>query len=132
MTTTPKRSYLNATRTIGLALAAATLAACSADKLDITNPNTPTVEAAAADAQALQLQATGLLRQLRNSRGGQITEAGRFGREMYIYSPQEGRNTSHYLEGIVGQNKLDPAGFAVGGWGGPYGNDRDIFNLKNS
>jgi hypothetical protein len=115
-----------------LSLGAASLAACSADKLDITNPNTPTVEAAAADAQALQLQATGLLRQLRNSRGGQITEAGRFGREMYIYSPQEGRNTSHYLEGIVGQNKIDPAGFAVGGWAGPYGNDRDIFNMKNS
>ena len=132
MTTTTQRSYLNATRTIALVLSAAALGACSPDKLDILNPNTPTVEAAAADAQALQLQATGLLRQLRNSRGGQITEAGRFGREMYVYSPQEGRATSHYLEGIVGQNKIDPSGFAIGGWAGPYGNDRDIFNLKNS
>ena len=132
MTTTTKRHYLNATRTFGLTVAVAALAACSSDKLDITNPNTPTVEAAAADQQALRLQATGILRQLRNGRGGQISEAGRFGREMYIYSPQEGRNTSHYLEGIVGQNKIDPSGFAVGGWAGPYGNLRDIFNLKNS
>ncbi len=121
------------TRTVGIAVVAAvSLAACSADKLDITNPNTPTVASASADAQALQLQATGLLRQLRNSRGGFINDMGRFGREMYIYTPQEGRNTSHYLQGLTGQNKLDPAGFAVGVWGGPYGNLRDVFNLKSS
>ena len=126
------RTFLNTPRTLGLVLATAALAGCSSELLNITNPNTPTVESASADAQALQLQATGLLRQLRNSRGGFITESGRFGREMYVYSPQEGRNTSHYLQGIVGANKLDPAGFAVGSWGGPYGNLRDIFNLKNS
>ena len=126
------RTPLNAPRTLGLALAATAMAACSSEQLAITNPNTPTVQSASADAQALQLQATGLLRQLRNGRGGYIFDSGRFGREMYIYTPQEGRNTSHYLQGITGQNKLDPAGFAVGSWGGPYGNLRDIFNLKNS
>ncbi len=119
-------------RTIGLSLAAVALAACSSDRLEITNPNTPTVVAASADPQALQLQATGLLRQLRNGRGAYIFDFGRFGREMYIYTPQEGRNTSHYLQGITGANKLDPAGFAVGEWGTPYGNLRDVFNLKNS
>jgi len=123
---------LNATRTLALVLGTAALAACSSDKLDITNPNTPTTVAAGADQQALQLQATGLLRQLRNGRGGFINDVGRFGREMYIYSPQEGRNTSHYLQGLTGQNKIDPAGFAVGVWGTPYGNLRDIFNLKNA
>jgi starch-binding outer membrane protein, SusD/RagB family len=126
------RTPLNAIRSIGLALATVAIAACSSDKLDITNPNTPTVESASADAQALQLQATGLLRQLRNGRGGTIFDFGRFGRELYIYSPQEGRNTSAYLQGITGANKLDPAGFAVGEWGTQYGNLRDIFNLKNS
>jgi hypothetical protein len=73
-----------------------------------------------------------LLRQNRNSRGGLITETGRFGREAYVYTPQEGRNTTAYLIGLSGQNKLDNAGFAVGSWGGPYGNLRDVFNFKNT
>ncbi|MCC6244605.1 MAG: RagB/SusD family nutrient uptake outer membrane protein [Gemmatimonadaceae bacterium] len=120
-------------RTLGaLTLGALSLAACSADTLNLTNPNTPSVAGASADPQALQLLATGLLRQNRNSIGGYISDVGRFGRESYIYTPQEGRNTSAYLIGLSGQNKLDPAGFAVGSWGGPYGNLRDVFNFKNS
>jgi len=119
-------------RTAGLVLSISALAACSSDRLEITNPNTPTVAAASADAQALQLQATGLLRQLRNGRGGFITSTGRFGREAYVYTPQEGRNTSAYLIGIAGQNRLDPAGFAVENWSTQYGNLRDIFNFKTA
>jgi len=115
-----------------LSLASLSLAACSQDTLNITNPNTPSVAGASVDPQALQLLATGLLRQNRNGRGGFITETARFGREAYVYTPQEGRNTSAYLIGISGANRLDPAGFAVGSWGGPYGNLRDIFNFKNS
>lgn len=114
------------------AVGAMAISACSSDKLAVTNPNFPTVEAASGDPQALQLFATGLLRQNRNSRGGFITSTGRFGRELYVYSPQEGRNTSAYLIGLSGQNKLDPSGFAVENWAGPYGNLRDIFNFKNS
>lgn len=110
----------------------ALLAACSADRLDITNPNSPTVEGASQDPQAIQLFVTGILRQNRNSRGGFITSTGRFGRELYVYTPQEGRNTSAYLIGLSGQNKLDPAGFAVENWAGPYFNLRDIFNFKNT
>ena len=120
-------------RAVGtLSLASLTLTACSKDTLNITNPNTPSVAGASTDPQALQLLATGLLRQNRNSRGGFITETGRFGREAYVYTPQEGRNTSAYLIGIAGANRLDPAGFAVGSWGGPYGNLRDVFNFKNT
>lgn len=115
-----------------IAVAALALAACSESRLAVTNPNTPTVAGAAADPQALQLQATGLLRQLRNGRGAYITSTGRFGREAYVYTPQEGRNTSAYLIGIAGQNRLDPAGFAVENWGAQYGNLRDIFNFKNT
>jgi len=127
------RTSLNTLRNAGALLAAmGMLAACSADKLSITNPNTPTVAAASADQQALQLQATGLLRQLRNGRAANITSTGRFGRELYVYTPQEGRNTSNYLIGIAGQNKLDPTGFAVENWGTQYGNLRDIFNFKNT
>ena len=127
-----KTSPISIRSIVALAAASAALTACSSDKLNITNPNTPTVESASADPQALQLQATGLLRQLRNGRGGFITSTGRFGREAYVYTPQEGRNTSAYLIGIAGQNKLDPSGFAVENWGTQYGNLRDIFNFKNT
>ena len=113
-----------------LLLAAASLTACDESRLGLTNPNTATVEGAGSDPQALQLQATGLLRQLRNGRGAFISSTGRFGRELYIYTPQEGRNTSHYLIGLQGANRLDPAGFAVENWGAQYGNLRDVFNFK--
>lgn len=116
----------------GVALSSLLIAGCDADRLNVPNPNSATVAAAAADAQALQLQATGVLRQLRNGRGAFITSTARFGREAYVYTPQEGRNTSHYLIGISGANKLDPSGFAAANWGTQYGNLRDLFNIKNS
>lgn len=118
---------------LSLGLAGATLfvAACSADPLSVPNPNSPTVAGASADAAALQLQATGIVRQQRGGLGGYITATARLGREGYIYTPNEGRNTSHYLIGLAGENRLDPAGFAVGVWGGNYGNLRDLFNLRN-
>lgn len=115
-----------------IAATGALLAGCSADRLDITNPNSPSVAGASNDPAALQLFATGILRQNRNTRGALITSTGRFGREAYVYTPQEGRNTSAYLIGLAGQNKLDPAGFAVENWAGPYFNLRDIFNFKNT
>ncbi|MBP7549917.1 MAG: RagB/SusD family nutrient uptake outer membrane protein [Gemmatimonadaceae bacterium] len=105
--------------------------ACTADPLALTNPNSPTVAGAAGDAAALQLQATGVLRQLRGGFGAYITTTARLGREGYIYTPNEGRNTSHYLIGLAGENRLDPSGFATGVWALPYGNLRDLFNLRN-
>ncbi|MEO7997380.1 MAG: RagB/SusD family nutrient uptake outer membrane protein [Gemmatimonadaceae bacterium] len=117
---------------IALTAGCMALAACSSDKLNITNPNSPSVAGAAGDPAAIQLFATGLLRQNRNSRGGFISSTGRFGRESYNYTPQEGRNTSAYLIGLSGQNKLDPSGFAVENWAGPYFNLRDIFNFKGT
>ncbi len=116
---------------LGLAAATVLVAGCNADVLNVPNPNSPSRDGASADPNALQLQATGVLRQLRGGRSGYITATARFGREGYIYSPNEGRNTSHYLIGIAGANRLDPAGFAVGVWAGPYGNLRDLYNLKN-
>ncbi len=139
MTTTSLKTTTNSVKTsfatlraVGALASLAALAACNSDQLVLTNPNSPTVEAAAADPQALQLQANGLLRQLRNGRGTFVSNVGIFGRESYNYTPQEGRNTSAYLIGISGANKLDPAGFAVGNWATQYGNLRDIFNFKNS
>jgi len=116
---------------LGIAAAAVFATACSTDPLQVPNPNSPTVAGASADPGALQLQATGILRNFRGGLGGYITATARFGREGYIYTPNEGRNTSHYLIGLAGQNRLDPTGFATGVWGGNYGNLRDIFNFKN-
>jgi starch-binding outer membrane protein, SusD/RagB family len=129
----PVRHSLRMARTAALLLTASVgLAACSSDKLEITNPNTATVAGAGADPQALQLQATGLLRQLRNGNGAYVSSTARFGREAYVYSPQEGRNTTNYLIPNAGANGLDPAGFAAGNWATQYGNLRDIFNFKNT
>ena len=73
---------------------------------------------------------------MRQNRGSLNTfqqNTGIFGRESYSYTPAEGRNTSHFLIGFPGQNRLDPGGFAAGGsWNAPYANLRDIFNFKKT
>lgn len=114
-----------------LAATAVVSTACSDKQLNISNPNSPTVEGAGADPQAFQLRATGILRQYRGSRTSFISDAGRFGRESYNFAPTEGRNTTAYLVGITGANKIDPAGFAGAiQWGTQYGNLRDIYLFK--
>jgi starch-binding outer membrane protein, SusD/RagB family len=122
------RKFILSTMLVGVA------AGCSASDLNIPNPNAATVEGASADPTALQLLATGLLVGQRGLRAGFITNAGVLGREMYTFTPQEGRNVTHPLIGIVvnGVQKLDPTGFAVGPWGGQYGVLRDVYNFKNT
>ena len=109
-------------------------AACSAKDLNISNPNVATVGGASADPTALQLLATGLQVDFRGTRAGVISTFGRLGRESYIFTPQEGRNTTHYLIGITvgGVQKLDPSGFVAGTWAGEYNVLRDVFNFKNT
>lgn len=116
---------------IGATVLLAVVAGCSAKELELSNPNSPTVDGASADPTALQLLATGLLVDQRGTRGGFITNAGVLGRESYTFQPTEGRNVTHPLIGIVvgGITKLDPTGFATGPWGGEYGALRDIFNF---
>jgi len=119
---------------IAAAACATALAACSQSDLNIANPNSAVAASAASDPTALQLLATGLMIDQRGTRAGLIQNVGRFGREMYVYTPQEGRNTTHYLIGITvnGKQELDPAGFAVGSWGAEFGAIRDIYNFKNT
>jgi len=119
---------------LGAAALAVVAASCRQSDIEITNPNSALAGAVASDPTALQLLATGLLIDQRGTRQAQITNTGTLGREMYTYTPNEGRNTTNYLVGIVvgGQQKLDPAGFATGSWGGEYGALRDIFNFKNT
>lgn len=119
-------------RAIIASLLTVAILGCSDSSLQITNPNAITPEAAAGDPQALQLLATGLTIDYRGGRGGFISEVGRFGRESYIFTPQEGRNTTHYLIGIAGANKLDPTGFAVGNWSTQYNALRDNYNFRNA
>lgn len=123
------------TRTIlaGAALAALVVG-CKSSDLNITNPNQATVNGASADPTALQLLATGLMAEQRGVRAGMITYTGILGRESYNFTPQEGRNTTNFLQGILvgGVQKLDPNGFAVAPWSGQYGLLRDIFNFKKT
>ena len=121
-------------RIVGAALMAVTLAACSDTQLSITNPNSPTVTAAAGDPSALQLLATGLQSNFRSGRAGLISDAGIFGRESYNYFPTDGRSTSHYLIGILvgGNQVIDNTGFASGDWSGQYNALRNIYNFKKT
>jgi hypothetical protein len=117
---------------LGAAALAMVASSCKQSDIDITNPNSALAGAVAADPTALQLLATGLLVDQRGTRQAMITNTGTLGREMYTYTPNEGRNTTNYLVGIVvgGVQKLDPGGFATGSWTGEYGTLRDVFNFK--
>lgn len=121
-------------RTLTAGIAVAALIACDSSDLDIVNPNTATVEGASADPTAFQLLATGLQVRVRDQRAGSVQQLGILGREAYVFTPTEGRNTTHYLLGITvgGQQRLDPTGFAVLPYGGPYQVLRDVFNFKRS
>jgi hypothetical protein len=116
----------------GAAVAALSLSACM-DSVDISNPNVAQPGPVQSDPTAMQLLATGLFADQRGTRQAQITNTGTLGREMYTYTPQEGRNTTNFLLGITvgGIQKLDPAGFANGSWGGQYTLMRDAFNFRN-
>src|SRR3954469_24224355 len=126
---------LTKTRTlVAAAVVVAAVTACDAKQLDLTNPNSATVSGATNDPTAFQLLATGLMADQRGTRTGFITNASVLGRESYTFTPNEGRNVTHPLIGILvgGVQKLDPTGFAVGPWGGEYGAMRDLFNFKNT
>jgi len=119
---------------LGAAVLVVAATACRQSDIDITNPNVASAGTVASDPTALQLLATGLMVDQRGTRSAMITNTGIFGREMYNYTPQEGRNTTHYLIGITagGKQVIDPTGFAVGSWSGEYGALRDIYNFKNT
>jgi hypothetical protein len=114
-------------------LCAATVAGCSDKTLQLVNPNSATITGTASDPAALQLTAAGLESDLRNQRTGQMSGLGRLGRESYVFTPQEGRNTTNYLIGITvsgGKTELDPAGFITATWN--YTALRNIYNFKNA
>lgn len=105
------------------------VAACSAERLVIPNYNQPTTDGVGKDPKGVQLLAEGVLSGHRDAMAGMIRDLGVFGREAYNYFPTDGRTISNYLVGIPGPQRLDPAGFAAGGWTGRYQNQRNALQL---
>ena len=118
----------------GLALAGALLgaAACSADRLQIPNYNSPTTEGVAKDPQGIQIQVTGMLERERAILSDRTRVPGIFAREAFYYFPTDARWVSNPLIGIGtgAAQRLDPGGF-VGGqnWFEPYRQARTAKNL---
>ena len=113
-------------------LAASLLTIASCSEPIVGNYNSPTVEAAGQDPSALQLEATGLLAQLRAPLIGHTSDVGIFGRESFNYFPTDGRATTHYLNNPGTGLGLDYSGFAAGGnvWNAAYNNTRNILNFQ--
>ncbi|HEX3868049.1 MAG TPA: hypothetical protein VHV78_14905, partial [Gemmatimonadaceae bacterium] len=120
---------------LGAAALAVLGTACRESEINISNPNSALASGVASDPTALQLLATGLLVDQRGTRSSFISSTALFGREAYNFTPQEGRNTTGFLLGIIigGVQKLDPTGFAGGlTWTTEYGADRDVYNFKTT
>src|SRR6476660_8160903 len=111
-------THIHMRKFLSAAVLAASAMSCKQADIEITNPNVALAGAVATDPTALQLLATGLMIDQRGTRQAMITNTGTFGREMYTLTPNEGRNTTNYLVGIIagGVQKLDPGGFANGSW----------------
>src|SRR6476659_8797405 len=96
----------------GLALAGALLgvAACSADRLQIPNYNSPTTEGVAKDPQGIQIQVTGMLERERAITVDRTRPPGIFGRELFYYFPTDARWVSNPVIGIGtgASQRLDP------------------------
>jgi starch-binding outer membrane protein, SusD/RagB family len=104
------------------------IAACSSDRLNVPNYQNPTVGAITADpVAALPLLATGVLRDDRGNETGYVLGTGILGREVYNYTPNEGRNTSGWLTSDV-NNSTSFGGTSL--WSGPYFTLRDIYNTS--
>jgi hypothetical protein len=100
------------------------LGACASD-LQVSNPNSPTVDGATKDPRAVDLFAQGVAVAVRNNRGGDPSPLSIFGREGYQYFLTDSRTTTGYLV-----NPEDPNSFSAGvRWAGSFAALRDIFNF---
>ena len=118
----------------GLALAGALLgaAACSADRLQIPNYNSPTTEGVAKDPQGIQIQVTGMLERERAITVDRTRPPGIFGRELFYYFPTDARWVSNPVIGIGtgAAQRLDPGGFVgAQNWFEPFRQARTAKNL---
>lgn len=114
--------------TTGLVAGALLATAGCSDRLNVPNFQNPTVAGITSDPlAAIPLLATGVLRDDRNNEVGYVLGLGILGREVYNYTPTEGRNTSGWLSADVNNNTSFGGGSL---WGGPYVTLRDIFNTS--
>jgi starch-binding outer membrane protein, SusD/RagB family len=107
----------------------AVLAFASGCANDLTVPNyqNATPESIQGDpASAVPLLASGILRNDRDDMLGYVTGTGILGREVYNYTPTEGRNTSGWLSSDV-NNSTSFGGTSL--WAGPYTALRNVANL---
>jgi len=101
------------------------LGACSTDRLNVPNFQSPTEETITSDpAAALPLLASGVLRDDRGNHTTYVLGMGILGREAYNYTPTEGRNTTGFL--VDPHNSTSFGG--VSNWSGQYFTLRDAFN----
>jgi hypothetical protein len=97
---------------------------CSSSKLDITNPNTPSIEASEANPRAASIRLIGgVFSNFRGAIPGGVNAMGSYGRETYNMTLQDGRNITGPFRDWV-QNSAFTAGTH---WGGPYGNYRNAY-----
>ncbi len=107
---------------VGLA-AAVTVAGCG-DRLELTNPNTPSQDAAAQNPRDASIRLIGgVFSVYRGARGGGINALGSYGRETYNMTPQDGRSITGPYRDWAQLNAFTAGTY----WGGPYGNYRNIY-----
>ncbi|CAN5807147.1 hypothetical protein BH11GEM1_BH11GEM1_17600 [soil metagenome] len=122
------KRYTVASLALGLTLLGAA-AACS-DRLTVPNYQNPTPESIQGDpVSALPLLVSGVLRNDRDNATGYVLGLGILGREVYNYTPTEGRNTSGYLSPEV----KTPTSFGgVSNWNGFYTELRNAVGLEGT
>jgi hypothetical protein len=107
-----------------LAAAAVLLAGCGADRLNIPNFNEASTTQPV-DRPLLQNLASGILAEQRGGMLGLVSNTGIFGRESYLYTSSEPRNTTLFL----GTFPLDNSGFTNGQWDPRFRNARNAIAL---
>ena len=120
--------YLLTRGLLGVALLG-TAGACTND-LTVPNYQNATPESVQGDpVSAVPLLANGVLRNDRDGHTGYVQGTGILGREVYNYTPTEGRNTTGWLT-VEANNSTSFGGVAL--WNGPYTQLRNIYNLRGA
>jgi hypothetical protein len=115
------------TRRLPVLATALLLAGCSADRLNIPNFNEASTDQPV-DRPLLQNLASGILAEHRGGLTGLISNVGILGRESYLYTSSEPRNTTLFL----GTFPLDNSGFTNGQWDPRFRNARNAIALVST
>lgn len=110
-----------------LAAAAVLLAGCSADRLNVPNFNEASSDQPV-DRPLLQNLASGILAEQRGGLTGLVSNTGVLGRESFLYTSSEPRNTTLFL----GAFPLDNSGFTNGQWDPRFRNARNAIALVST